>query len=659
MKKTIKIILWVVGIVLALVLLLSLLAGPIAKGVVNHNGEKLVGRQMHLDHAGINLFNGHVNLRGLQVFEDDGTTPFAGFDTLDVRARLLKLIGKTVDIRSVALAGLDVAVTQEGEHFNFSTMLEHFKSDPDKPKDTTPSEWVIRLGDIRLSHAHASYHDLGRDKEWRISDMNLRVPGFVIGGKESTQAGLNLELEDGGRLNLTTDYDAASNDFAANVHLTGFALRNIKEYLEDNLAISDLAGNVDAHLKASGNLSELMQSHISGDIEVADVALTDRHGSAVAQLASLYVGITDINIDANRFAFGTVALNGLKADYEQWADGNTVSRLTAKRNAQETAPAQTDTAAPSASSRKAMQLKVEKVKVSDCALTYTDHTLVEPFSFAVTNLGIDATNINTTGTNNARLHATLPGGGNLTVRWQGNINRWTTFQDLSLNIKGLDMRQLSPLIVTHTGYPMDDGIFGLTSKLAINNSQLENDNKIDIYKATVGQRRKDIKPKQNIPLRAALYILKDKDEKIQIDMPVRGNVSDPEFNYMKAVWKTLGNLLVKVATSPARALAGAMGVADGSLDFIAIAPDQRSLNSEQYHTLSTLAGVANADSLIVLNLELHTTDTSHAARLNKHVREYMKEQGLGEDRLNVSTGAAPADGEPSGYSVSSELKLEE
>ena len=38
MKKAVKIILWVVGILLALVLLVSLLAGPIAKGVVNNNG---------------------------------------------------------------------------------------------------------------------------------------------------------------------------------------------------------------------------------------------------------------------------------------------------------------------------------------------------------------------------------------------------------------------------------------------------------------------------------------------------------------------------------------------------------------------------------------------------------------------------------------------
>lgn len=656
MKKGFKIILWIVGIILGLFILVSLLAGPIAKGVVNANGEKFVGRQVHLNHAGVNLFTGHINLRGLEVYEADGTTPFAGFDTLDVRARLLKLVGKTVDIRSLVLSGLDVNVLQDGEQFNFSSMLDHFKGDEEKEKDTTPSDWVIRFGDIRLSHAHASYHDLGRGKEWKIADMNLRVPGFVIGGTESTQAGLNLELEDGGRLNLNTDYDAASNDFVANVQLTGFALRNVKEYLEDNLRVRDIAGSLDAHIKASGNISEIMQSHLSGNVSVGGVNVTDAEGATVAALENLSVDITDINIDANRFAFGMIAVDGLDARYEQWDDGNTISRLIVKKDSPKQQKAEVE---EPQQKKNPIQLKVDNLKVNGCNLTYADHTLPYEFNFPVTAIGLEATNISTAGTNNARMRATLPGGGSLAVRWQGNISNWKTFQDLGLSIKGLDMKQLSPLILAYTGYPMEDGIFGLNTKLSINNSQLENENKIDIYKATVGNRRKDIEPKQNIPLKAALYVLKDKDEKILIEMPVKGDVSDPEFNYMKVVWKTLGNLLVKVATSPARAIAGAMGLEDGALEFIAVEPNQRGLSSEQYHTLSALAQIANSDSLIVLNLELHTPDTSHAARLNKHVRDYLKEQGVSEKRMVVATGAAPAEGEPIGYSVTSELKMED
>ena len=88
MKKGVKIALIVlgsvVGLVLVVLLLVSLLAGPIAKSNVNKHGEELVGRRVRVDHVGLNLFSGHAAIRGLDIYEDDRQTTFAGFDTLDV-----------------------------------------------------------------------------------------------------------------------------------------------------------------------------------------------------------------------------------------------------------------------------------------------------------------------------------------------------------------------------------------------------------------------------------------------------------------------------------------------------------------------------------------------------------------------------------------------
>lgn len=659
MRKIVKILLWIVGIVLALMLLMSLLAGPVAKGYVNGHGESFTGRKVHVSHVGLNLFTGHMALRGLEVYEEDGATVFAGFDTLDVRARLLKLVGKTIDIRRLSLSGLHVDVTQDGERFNFSSMLDHFKSD-DSDKDSTPSEWVIRLGDLRLNHARASYRDLGRDKQWRIADMNLRVPGFVIGGKEATEAGLNLELEDGGRLNVTTNYDAASNDYIANIGLTGFALRNLKEYIGDEEAVGDFAGTLDARIKAAGNISEVMQSRFSGDIEIEGVNLQDADNNTVASMQSLEVNINEINFDASVYNIASVSLNGLMLNYEQWPDGSNFSRLLAKRDT--VGAGVVDTLADStvhSTPRPPMHLAVGMLDVSGCSLTYTDHTLPEVFTFPITNIMVNAQNISTGGDNNARIKASLPGGGTLAVRWQGDIREWTRYQDLMLSIKGMDLSQLSPMAVAYTGYPIKDGILGITSRTMVSGGMLDGKNTIDIYKVTVDSKRKDVKPKQKIPLKAALYVLKDKDDKILIDMPVKGNVNDPEFNYMKLVWKTLGNLLVKVATSPVRAIGNAMGMGEGELDFMRIEPNQHSLTSEQYHTLANLAKVAAGDSLLTLRMELHIEDADRAEMLNNHVRQYLIEQGVDEQRLEILTGDAPEKDEPTGYNITSELKIDE
>ena len=311
-----------------------------------------------------------------------------------------------------------------------------------------------------------------------------------------------------------------------------------------------------------------------------------------------------------------------------------------------------------------MRIHVGTLRVDNTTATYVDHTMPDPFDFTISNLSVSADNLSTDGDNNAMVRATLPGGGHLMLRWNGNIDQWKLHQDLFLAVKGLDMRQLSPLAVAYTGQPIEDGIFGLTTRLSIDNSQLDNQNKIDIFKAKVGNRRKDVDPEIKVPLKTALYILKDKDDKILIDLPVTGNIDSPEFNYMKLVWKTLGNLLVKVATSPARALAGALGMGGDDLEFMPVDPSQFSLTSEQYHTLADLATIAGTDSLLVLTLEqrMPKAQNDTVARryeiLNRQVATYLQEQGLGEDRLRITSTTVDED-EKTGYAIGSEIKIEE
>ena len=669
MKKIIKILLWVVGIVLALLIIMSLLAGPIAKGYINKHGEQLTGRRVEVKRVGVNLLTGSVKVHGLNLYEENGTTVFAGFDTLDVRAALLQLPFKTLNLRHITLAGLNAQVLQDGDRFNFSSLIEHFKSDkPDEEKDTTPSDWTLKFYNIRISHASLGYRDLRGNKELTLPDVNLRVPGFVMGGKERTEGGLNLNFDKGGHLNANAHYDANAGNLDAKVDLTGFSLRNVEGYIKDIIDFDEVAGTLAAHVSLKGRTAELLKSHIAATIALTDVDLhADK--AQVAGLKELSVKVNDINLDANRYDIAEVHLDGLTATYEQWDGYTNISRLLKKKEEPQDnsdtleAPDTQEKASP----KSPMQLHVGRLLVENCALTYANHTLPEEFRFPVTNLVIKADDLSTRGANNASLRATLPGGGLLAVRWQGNISEWKQHQDLFLTIKGLDMKQLSPWALAYIGQPIEDGVFSLTSRNSINNSNLNGKNTLDIYKVEVGKRRKEVDAKLKLPVKAALYILKDKDDKILIDMPVKGNVDNPEFNYMKVVWKTLGNLVVKVATSPARALGNALGLNGDDLAFIAIDPTQHGLTSEQYHTLGQLATVAQSDSLIVLTLErrmpepANDTVARHYDLLNLQILRYLEEQGVPEGQVRIINGDAPdpAAGEKSGYAVGSEIKIDE
>lgn len=667
MKRGLKIALWIIGILLGIIFIATLVAAPIAKSYINNHGEELVGRKVNIEGLKLNVYTGHVAVHGLSLYEDNGSDVFASFDTLDVKASLLKLLGHTVHLKHITLSGLKANLVQNGETFNFQSIIDHFASDStEDDTDTTPSDWVLKFYNIRLSHAEVNYRDVKSGKQWHLPHIGLRVPGFVLGGEEQSEGGLRIGFDEGGRLSIDGGYDAQGGKYNLTATLEDFALKNIEPLTEGVLQPSHLGGSLHANLKAEGTISEILKSRISGTVTLNNVSLQQKDApSPVAHLARLDVKVNNINLDANSYDIASITLTGLDAHYEQWADHSTLDNILLpgepeSMNNPET-PEKQDS---STTSSTPLKLHVGQLAVKDCNLSYSDHTLPDPFLFPVTNLNIEANDLTLAGGNNAKLRATLPGGGHLMVKWNGDLNDWKQHQDLFLSIKGLDMRQLSPWAVAYTGQPIEDGIFGLTTRLTINNSQLDNQNKIDIYKARVGSRRKDVDPEMKVPLKTALYILRDKDDKILIDLPIKGNVDSPEFNYMKLVWKTLGNLLVKVATSPVRALGNALGMSNSNLDFIAIDPDQRGFTSEQYHLLSDLATIAKSDSLVLITLEqrMPATDNDSVSfrytMWNNIIQRYMQEQGVNEAQISITTGEPTAEGERTGYAIGSEMKME-
>jgi hypothetical protein len=61
-------------------------------------------------------------------------------------------------------------------------------------------------------------------------------------------------------------------------------------------------------------------------------------------------------------------------------------------------------------------------------------------------------------------------------------------------------------------------------------------------------------------MKFALFLLKDKDGVITLDVPVEGDLKDPKVSVGKIVWNTFKNLIVKAASAPVKLLSGLLGV---------------------------------------------------------------------------------------------------
>ena len=651
----------------------SLFGGCATKNYVNNHSDDLIGRQAHVDHVGVNLFTGRVAIHELNVKEDDGETWFASFDTLDVSVSLLRLLGKRVQVRHLTLVGLDAHIIQDSSWFNFSSIIDRFRGDSlEIEVDTMPSQWVVSMHKIRLAKCKLLYEDRPRQSHIGFHNLNLLVPDFTVGGGENTDADLTVDLADGGQLIARTDYNATSGDFNLNVSLDGFALDQLKPYIVEQTLIEALEGSVSLDLVAQGNFAHLIEAEIATKVGLDNVNIVDSSQTSVASLKQLRLDVGKMVLSQRLFDINSFTVDGLTAQYELFADSsNTFSRLLAAKsdnsensedsdnsdnseNPEETEPLDTLPTPP-------LQLRVGHLALSDINLTYADHTMPMDFVFPVTDLNVEADNVTTAGNNNARVRANLPNGGTLAVDWKGNISEWKQHQDLTLTIKGLHLTDFSPYMVAYFGMPFSDGIFGFTSDNTILNSKLEGKNRIDIYKPTLGEKQEGVKPRLKLPVKAALYVLKDKDGKVLLDVPVKGDVDNPEFNYMKLVWKTLGNLIVKVATSPARLLKGMKD--DGEELFVPIDMDESDFTSEQLYMIDQVADMAKKDEKVVVNFELQTRPTSDNKKVaaasenrNHALEQHLEKLGVNKKQYHIRTAKPNEDVAVEGYAITLDVK---
>lgn len=650
----------------------SLFGGCATKNYVNNHAYDLIGRQAHVEHVGVNLFTGRVAIHDLNVKEEDGETWFAGFDTLDVSVSLLRLLGQRVQVRHLTLVGLDAHIIQDSSWFNFSSIVDRFRGDSlEVEVDTMPSNWVVSLHRIRLAECRLLYEDLPRRSHIGFHNLNVRVPDFTIGGDERTGADLTVDLAEGGQLVAEAEHDATTGDYAVKLKLDDLMLDQLKPYLTSMEGVESIGGRLSLDATAQGNTAHLIETAVAARVGLREVEVVDSSQTAVASLRQLDVVLNKMILSQRLFDFGNITLEGLTAKYELFADSsNTLSRLLGQsEQPDKTAEAeQTDDEADEADQpdpldtlpTPPLRLRVGRVALSDINFTYADHTMPTDFVFPVTDISVTAEGVTTSAVdNNARIRASLPGGGSVKVDWRGNIDNWKQHQQLTLAIKGVHLTDLSPYMVAYFGMPFSDGIFGFTSENSIVNSKLEGKNHIDIYKPTLGEKQEGVKPRLKLPVKAALYVLKDKDGKVLLDVPVKGNVDNPEFNYMKLVWKTLGNLIVKVATSPARLLKGMKE--EGEELFVPIDSDEE-FTSEQLYMIEQVADIVKNDEGVVVEFELQSRPTKDgkntfsADRINHTLAQHLSKLGLDKRQYDIHTAQPSEDVAVEGYAI--KLKVE-
>ena len=623
MKKR-YIALIVLAALLIIVIAAIKVAPGIAKNYVVEHSEELIGRKMKIENVAFSPLSFTVTVDDFAIYESDGTTPFVAFEKFRINVNPTRLIAKEISVSEIYLKGLYTRVTQKGDKFNFSDILEKFTADSTADSTTAktdsaqalnldPTEalggFSVSVKNISLEKGNIIYEDLKVGSKIHLEDFSVDIPAVYFSNK-NTDIGVNFKFANGGDLGVKVQFNMKTQDFGVNVTLNKLALAIAKPYLKDFINYKDFEGSLGANMVIAGNVNNVLSSNVSGTVSVDNIKLTETSGNTLG-VSHVGVGIAKANLNEMDFNIDSVIVDGAFAHLDLFKNGTTNIDVLleplmkpAKSNSADTTAAQEPKTTEKSKPLKAV---VSKLQVINTTATATDHTPKQPFNYKVSAIAVNGANINFNTPCTINVSAAFPEGGSVTLKYKGALSDISTM-DAYISVKNLALKHFSPYSHHYTGYPISSGTMAFASENKMSGWNIESKNTIDIYNINVGDKDPNTDPEYTVPMKVGLYILKDKDDKIQFDVPVKGNVKDPEFSYLKIVWQTVMNLLIKVAISPLKVVgnvaatgAGAVGLDLGKNDEILIDPLANSFTSEQYAKAQKMVEALAKDKKLKMN----------------------------------------------------------
>lgn len=296
-------------------------------------------------------------------------------------------------------------------------------------------------------------------------------------------------------------------------------------------------------------------------------------------------------------------------------------------------PAAAATPAPApAESAPLPSINVERVSIEGGSMNFADLSLVLPFATYIQRLGGSVSGLSSA----ADSRASLKFEGRIDefglARAEGTIQPFAPkkFTDIGVVFRNVELPPMSPYSATFAGRKIASGKVSLDLQYKIENSKLAGDNKVVLDKFTLGE-RVESPTAVNLPLDLAIALLTDSEGKIDLSLPVSGNVDSPEFSYGHVIWQAITTVITRIVTAPFRALGALFGSGAETLGDIIFDPGSARILPTEYEKLRRVAeGLQKKTDLklIVQGLYHQNLDSqglrSRAVRADLAAREGLK-----------------------------------
>jgi uncharacterized protein involved in outer membrane biogenesis len=555
--------------------------------------------------AAVDLSNVNTTLRGatLQFNEVDGSaTRFVTLPIMRMVNGQLAWPAQTVSIDAFEIENADVALWSDADG---GLNLERLLVTPppataaDAVEVATPvaaaddaAPWDLSLNAFRIDNLTLTYSDRGLPDENAVVARNVRLDVQNISNQpgQSLPIELALTLDGGGDIALTGQAQALPTPaFQAKLEVSELALAIAQPWLAAVVPLEVDGGALDLTVNLRSDADEAFAA--DGAITLRDLAVSDTLadekliGWQRMAIDQFVFSTNDQSLTVSQVAFAAPFAR-VRIEADNTTNFESLLANDAAADVAAASPPAEEVAAPA----EPLAITVGEVVVTDGSIDFTDLALPLPFAAKIADLGGEITTLSTVSTEPTRIGLAGKVGEYGLAEIEGRVLAAdpATLTDIDVRFRNIEMPTLSPYTAKFAGRAIEAGRIDVELGYTIEENRLQGENSIVMRELQLGDKI-DSPDAANLPLGLAVALLTGPDGTITIDLPVSGNVDDPDFSVGGVAMKAFVTLVSKLATSPFRLLGNLVGVESDDFGQVEFRAGEAELTPPEQEKLARLA----------------------------------------------------------------------
>lgn len=433
----------------------------------------------------------------------------------------------------------------------------------------------------------------------------------------------------------------------ADIKLSDANLPRYFVYAKNYLDASLKSGELNAEL----NVKYAADASVSGKANIANIELADGSGDKVFAFKNLK--LSKISFAKNFLNLERVTLSApfLKAHLNKERELN-LSSLVKKSESEKAQKADAKQVAPknekpveAAKPQKKegeFDFAIKNILVENGDVDFSDASLFMPFATKITKLEGVLMDIDSARPTMGTFEGVVGKSGFSKIGLKLLPYDPKKSTEVKFSFKDIDLVDITPYSGQFLGYKIEKGKLNLTLNYDVKDSKLNGSNVVNLDTLTLGE-KVESKDAVNLPLSLAISILSDQNNQINIDLPVTGDLNDPDFKYGGIVWEAVKKLFADITLAPFRFLGNMLGLSSKDLNTIDFMPANAELIVSEQAKIADFIKLTTAKPKMKLSITPAYSDVDVTALKNAILNEKISQtmNQTGKDYAGALASLAP------------------